>query len=95
MEVIVLGAGIGGMSCAALLANSGHSVTVLEQNYSYGGKAGQISKKGVRVAGPCRVGRSPIGFFNLLILNNAIALSTSQNLIQSCFQLILFNQMFK
>ena len=46
MEVLVLGAGIGGMSCAALLAHNGYNVTVLEQNPSYGGKAGQITKNG-------------------------------------------------
>ena len=46
MKVLVLGAGIGGMSCAALLAHNGYNVTVLEQNPSYGGKAGQITKNG-------------------------------------------------
>ena len=37
-----------------------------------------IVKEGVRGAVPCRVGRSPIRFFDL-ILNNALALRASQN----------------
>ena len=38
-----------------------------------------IFKKGVRGAVSCRVGRSPIRFFDL-ILNNALALRASQNI---------------
>ena len=40
MEAVVLGAGIGGMSCAALLAHNGYNVKIIEQNPSFGGKAG-------------------------------------------------------
>ena len=32
MKAYILGSGIGGMSCAAFLANNGFDVTVLEQN---------------------------------------------------------------
>ena len=46
MEVNVLGAGIGGLSVAALLAKNGFKVNVIEQNDSPGGKAGQIKADG-------------------------------------------------
>ena len=46
MEAVVLGAGIGGMSCAALLAHNGYNVKIIEQNPSFGGKAGQLNEDG-------------------------------------------------
>jgi len=45
-EVIVVGAGFGGSSCAALLARRGLKVLLLEKNAKAGGKAMSISKKG-------------------------------------------------
>lgn len=38
-KIIVIGAGIGGISAAAHLAKAGHSVTVLEKNDQPGGRA--------------------------------------------------------
>jgi len=45
-DVIVVGAGFGGSSCAALLAKRGLKVLLLEKNSKAGGKAIAISKKG-------------------------------------------------
>ena len=54
MKVYILGSGIGGMSCAAFLANKGFDVTVLEQNSYFGGKAHRIIEKGFEFdTGPC------------------------------------------
>ncbi len=36
-DAIVIGSGMGGLSCAAALARTGHAVTVLEQHHSAGG----------------------------------------------------------
>ena len=48
MKITVLGAGIGGMSCAALLAKNGFDVTIIEQNSSFGGKSGLINEEGFK-----------------------------------------------
>ena len=42
MKIIVLGAGIGGLSAAAFLAKNGFQVNVIEKNPLPGGKAGQL-----------------------------------------------------
>ncbi len=44
--VIVIGAGIGGLSAAALLAKEGYKVTVIEKNETYGGRAMVFQEKG-------------------------------------------------
>ena len=45
-DLIVVGAGIGGLSTAALLAKKGHNVTVLEKNDHPGGRASVWRKDG-------------------------------------------------
>ena len=45
-NVVVIGAGMGGMACAARLASKGHTVTVLEHNETWGGKLGVVSHDG-------------------------------------------------
>lgn len=46
MRVIVVGAGFGGLSAAALLARDGYSVTVIEKNEGPGGRASVYSEGG-------------------------------------------------
>lgn len=48
MNVLVLGGGFAGLSAAIHLALAGCEVTLLEQNPSFGGKAGQFEKDGFR-----------------------------------------------
>lgn len=47
-NIIVIGAGIGGLTTAALLAQAGHAVTVLEAQTYPGGSAGTFYHKGFR-----------------------------------------------
>ncbi|MBO4268416.1 MAG: NAD(P)/FAD-dependent oxidoreductase [Bacteroidaceae bacterium] len=57
MEIIVIGAGLGGLFCGALLAREGHKVTVLEKNSHIGGglqtfvRNGESYETGMHVAG--------------------------------------------
>jgi all-trans-retinol 13,14-reductase len=57
MEIVVIGAGLGGLFCGALLAKEGHKVTVLEKNALIGGglqtfvRKGESYETGMHVAG--------------------------------------------
>jgi phytoene desaturase len=48
MKVVVIGAGIGGLATAALLAKQGHEVTVVEAQDAVGGRAGTWEHEGFR-----------------------------------------------
>ena len=45
-KVVVIGAGLGGMSAAIMLARKGFKVTLLEKNQHVGGKLNQLQVKG-------------------------------------------------
>lgn len=47
-DIVVIGAGIGGVSAAIRLAVAGHNVTILEKNEQVGGKMGQVTADGFR-----------------------------------------------
>ena len=57
MEVVIIGAGMGGLFCGALLAKRGVKVTVLEKNGAIGGglqtfvRGGETYETGMHVAG--------------------------------------------
>ena len=46
MSVLIVGAGVGGLSLAALLATAGQEVTVIEKNSTHGGRARVYKEKG-------------------------------------------------
>jgi phytoene dehydrogenase-like protein len=45
-DVVVIGSGLAGLSCANMLARNGHSVLLLEQHYQLGGLAAWFKRKG-------------------------------------------------
>lgn len=49
LDVVVVGAGLGGLSAAAYLSRSGHSVTIVERDAIPGGSAGMIAEAGFRL----------------------------------------------
>lgn len=55
-SIVVVGAGLGGLTAASLLAKAGHHVTVLEKNSWVGGKSRRIEVAGQRIdTGPSLV----------------------------------------
>lgn len=55
-SIVIVGAGLGGLTAAALLAKAGHQVTVLEKNSWIGGKSRRIEVSGQRIdTGPSLV----------------------------------------
>ena len=49
MRVIVIGAGLGGLSAAAHLSNRGHEITIFERSSLPGGRAGLVTADGFRL----------------------------------------------
>jgi phytoene desaturase len=49
LDVVVIGAGLGGLSAAAHLSRAGHTVTVVERDAIPGGRAGMIAEGGFRL----------------------------------------------
>jgi salicylate hydroxylase len=66
LEIIAVGAGLGGLACAIALARRGHSVTVLEQAT----QLGEVSfESTVSIAKKLIIARSVLGFRFLQILH--------------------------
>jgi len=49
MKVVVIGAGLGGLSAAAQLVARGHEVTIVERDAIPGGRAGMVESNGFRL----------------------------------------------
>jgi phytoene desaturase len=49
LDVVVIGAGLGGLAAAAHLSRAGHTVTVVERESIPGGRAGMITEAGFRL----------------------------------------------
>ena len=47
-KVIIIGSGLGGLSCGTILAKNGYAVTVLEQGVQVGGCLQCFSRRGAK-----------------------------------------------
>lgn len=47
-KCIIIGSGLGGLSCGVILARNGYDVSILEQHYQIGGCLQCFSRKGVK-----------------------------------------------
>ena len=67
-DVIVAGAGFGGLTCASLLASQGYRVVLCEASGELGGAAGGFHREGYRFAAGATVGMGfePGGYFDRL-----------------------------
>ncbi|NVM29621.1 MAG: NAD(P)/FAD-dependent oxidoreductase [Candidatus Helarchaeota archaeon] len=63
-DVIMVGSGIGGSTCAALLAQAGFKTLLLEQNNEVGGACSSYSKEGFIIDTACHL--IPVGMKGLL-----------------------------
>ncbi|MFN8455547.1 MAG: FAD-dependent oxidoreductase [Anaerolineae bacterium] len=60
-SIVIIGAGIGGLSTAVRLAAAGRKVLVLEQNNAVGGKMAQLQRDGYRWdTGPSVITMRPV-----------------------------------
>lgn len=49
MEIIIIGAGLGGLSCGVHLALAGHQVRIFEKNNRIGGRANRVEEAGFKI----------------------------------------------
>ena len=63
-DVIVVGSGIGGSTCAALLANAGFRTLLLEKNNEVGGACSSYTKEGFVIDAACHI--IPVGMKGIL-----------------------------
>src|SRR4030081_956215 len=60
-DVVVIGAGLGGLTAGAILARAGHKVIVIERSNSVGGAASSYKSGGLFVEGSLHETRDPDG----------------------------------
>jgi all-trans-retinol 13,14-reductase len=93
-NIVIVGAGLGGLLCGALLAKEGYQVTVLEKNKQIGGSLqsfgieGQLFESAVHYIGSLQKGQTLYKIFNYLDIVDKISL---KKLDEQCFDKIIIN----
>lgn len=81
-KVVIIGAGLGGLSCGYILQKNGYDVTVLEQGIQLGGclqcfvRKGAKFETGMHFIGSAAPGQTMDRIFNFLDLGNDVKLSS-------------------
>lgn len=93
-DIIVIGAGLGGLLCGALLAKEGYRVMVLEKNKQIGGSLqsfgvdGKLFESAVHYIGSLQEGQTLYKIFNYLGILDKISL---EKLDENCFDKIILD----
>lgn len=80
-NIIIIGSGLGGLSCGVILARNGYNVTVLEQSFQIGGCLQCFSRRGVKFetgmhfVGSASKGQTLDRLFNYLGISKDVQLS--------------------
>lgn len=94
-DTIIIGGGLGGLLCGALLAKEGKKVIVLEKNKQIGGSLqsfgvdGKLFESAVHYIGSLQKGQTLYKIFNYLEILDKISL---KRLDENCFDEIIYNQ---
>ena len=76
-QIVVIGAGLGGISAAAHLASAGHRVTILDKNAHIGGKLNELKKDGFTFdLGPSILGEFGFRFVDPVLPTTDLGLRT-------------------
>lgn len=92
VDVLIIGAGLGGLLCGAMLAKEGKKVLVLEQNKQLGGSLqsfaieGKLFESAVHYIGSLQKGQTLFKIFNYLGIVDKISL---KRLDENCFDQII------
>lgn len=93
-DIVIIGGGLGGLLCGALLSKEGYTVTVLEKNKQIGGSLqsfgvdGKLFESAVHYVGSLQKGQTLYKIFNYLGIMDKISL---KKLDQNCFDEILIS----
>ena len=80
-KVVIIGSGLGGLSCGYILQKNGYDVTILEQGIQLGGclqcfvRKGAKFETGMHFIGSALPGQTMDRMFNFLDINDQIKLS--------------------
>lgn len=92
-DIVIVGGGLGGLLCGALLAKEGYKVVVLEKNKQLGGSLqsfgvdGKLFESAVHYIGSLQKGQTLYKIFNYLDIIDSISL---KRLDLDCFDKIIF-----
>ena len=91
-KVVIIGSGLGGLSCGVILAKNGYQVTVLEKGTQVGGclqcfsRRGAKFETGMHFVGSAAKGQTLDRWFNYLEVSKDITLSPLDT---SCYERVL------
>ncbi|NJO92866.1 MAG: NAD(P)-binding protein [Chloroflexia bacterium] len=59
-DVVIIGAGLGGLACGSILSQHGYKVCILEQHYQIGGCLQSFKRKGIFLIQACIISEAMV-----------------------------------